>query len=198
MVRIVGSLILAVVILGNSCLAYETTIVPEGCYVDLRGQIRSPYDPPHPEKIPTKPRLQEELTNHEMYYKINMEGYRGKEHKLSPVPPEYTQHYSTRTPHPYTKQQFLAVWEKGEKVGKVYLDGEYAVSYFFLENWATGIISAKVRARKHHKKPAVFLFIEDMVSDNSDMYNAKQFAELLGVAIFFGTIDKQIPAEWVQ
>ena len=69
--------------------------------------------------------------------------------------------------------------------------------YFFLElgYWC---YYGKIRARKFHKKPAVFLFVEDMVSDDGDMYKAKKFAELLGVAIFYGTIDKQIPAEWVQ
>ena len=139
-----------------------------------------------------------ELTNQEMYYKINMEGSRGKEYKLPPVPPEYTQHYSERTPHPYTKQQFIDVWEKGEKVGNAYLTDEYAMSYFFLENWATGVVMAKIRAKKLHRQPAVFLFVEDMVSDDGDMYRAKKWAELLGVAIFYGTIDKEIPAEWVQ
>ena len=211
MVRIRGIfvLFLAFMILCNSsCLAYsyktaptsvgETIMTKKGSYVDLRGQIRSPYDPPNADKIPSQPRLQQTITNTEMYYKINKEGYRGKRYKLSPVPAEYTQHYSERTPHPYSKGQFVEVWEQGEKKGKVYLTDEYAMSYFFLDNWATGVVMAKIRARKFHKKPAVFLFIEDFVSDDGDMYKAKKFAELLGVAIFYGTIDKQIPAEWVR
>lgn len=192
------SAFLVFMMLCSSCSAYETTIVREGCYVDLRGQIDSPYDPPHPENIPTSPRLQQEVTNHEMYYKINMEGYRGEERKLSPTPAGYTQHYSERTPHPYTKKQFLDVWAVGEKVGSVYITDEYATSYFFLDNWATGILIAKKRAKKFHKKPAVFLFVEDLALEDGNMYKAKKMAELLNVQVFYGTIDKQIPAEWVQ
>ena len=131
-----------------------------------------------------------------MYYDINMEGYRGKPNKLSPVPAEYTQHYSERTPHPYTKKQYMAVWAEGKKEGKVYVTDNYAMSYFFMDNWATGIILAKIRARKYHKQPAVFFFIEEI--KDAEMNEAKLMAQQLGVAIFFGTIDKQIPAEWVQ
>lgn len=192
------SALLVFIIACNSCLAYETIMTKEGSYVDLRGQIDSPYIPPHPENIPTQPLLQQTITNTEMNYRINEEGYRGRPYKLSPVPAEYTQHYSERTPHPYTKQQYIKVWEKGEKIGTVYVTDEYAMSYYFLENWATGVIAAKIKARKFHKKPAVFLFIEDFVSDDGDMYKAKKLAELLGVAIFFGTIDREVPAEWVQ
>lgn len=191
-------LVIALLLLGAPSFAGSTIETREGSYIDLRGQIRSPYDPPHAENIPTQPRLQQTITNTEMYYRINMEGYRGREYKLPPVPAEYTQHYSLRTPHPYTKQQYLDVWVEGEKVGKIYLTDEHAMSYFFLENWATGIIMAKIRARKFHRKPAVFLFVEDLVDSGSDMYNAKKFAKLLGVEIFYGTIDKRIPADWVQ
>lgn len=183
---------------GSFCIAYETTMTREGCYVDLRGQIHSPYNPPHPENIPTQPRLQQPITNYEMYYKINMEGYRGEEHKLSPVPAEYTQHYSKRTPHPYTKEQYIKVWQKGKKSGEIdCLTDKYAISFFFLDNWATGIIVAKWRARKVPQKAAAFFFIEDLATEDS-MYKAKQMAELLGVKIFFATIDKQIPSTWVR
>ena len=61
---------------------------------------------------------------------------------------------------------------------------------------ATRKIIAKIRAMKHHKQAAVFLFIEDLGS--AEMLQAKRWAELWGVKIFFGTIDKGIPAEWVQ
>ena len=191
-------LFLVVTFLNNFCFASETIITKDGSYIDLRGQICSPYDPPHPENIPTRPKLQQTITNSEMYYKINMEGYRGREYKLSPVPAEYTQHYSLRTPHPYTKEQYIDVWRVGEKTEKIYLTKEYAISYFFLDNWAVGIITAKIRAGKFRKKPAVFLFVEDLTDSGGDMYNAKKFAKLLGVKIFYGTIDKEIPAEWVQ
>ena len=126
-----------------------------------------------------------------------MDGYRGKKYKLSPVPPGYTQHYSLRTPHPYTKEQYIKVWQNGKSSGKIdCLTNEYAISYFFLDNWATGVIVAKWRAKRVPQKAAAFFFVEDL--SKADMYNAKQWAELLGVKVFFATIDKQIPAEWVQ
>ena len=192
-------IILVFIFLIDSCFGYETIMTREGCYVDLRGQIHSPYEPPHPENIPTKPRLQQPITNYEMYYKINMEGYRGEEHKLSPVPAEYTRHYSERTPHPYTKEQFIKVWQKGKKSGKIdCLTDKYAISFFFFVNWATGVVVAKWRAKRVPQKAAAFFFVEDMGFDEADMYKAKKWAELLGVKIFFATIDKQIPSTWVR
>lgn len=196
MVRIRSFLIfLAFIVVCNSCLGYEATTTKFGVYSDLRGQIRSEYDPPHPENIPTNPRLQQPMTDPQLYYELNEEGYRGAANKVRPVPGGVVR-YGERITHPYTKAQYLAVWAKGKKVKNVYLTDKYAMSYFFIDNWATGVILAKIRARKFHKQPAVFFFIEEL--QNADLYNAKKMAEQFGVAIFFGTIDKQVPASWVQ
>lgn len=182
---------------GSFCIAYETTMTREGCYIDLRGQIHSPYDPPNPENIPQKPNIAQPITSYEQYYDVNCRGYRRPKGKV-PIIPGYSAHYSTRIPHPYTKEQFIRVWQNGKKSGKIdCLTDKYAISYFFIDNWATGIIIAKWRARKVPQKAAAFFFIEDLATEDS-MYKAKQMAELLGVEIFFGTIDKQIPAEWVR
>lgn len=196
MVRIKSFLILLVFVMTySSCLGYEATTTKFGVYSDLRGQIRSPYNPPHPENIPLSPRLQQPMTDPQLYYEMNEEGYRGAANKVRPVPGGVVR-YCERTVHPYTKAQYLAVWAEGTKVGKVYITDKYATSYFFIDNWATGVILAKIRARKFHKQPAVFFFIEEL--QNAEMYDAKKMAEQFGVAIFFGTIDKQIPASWVQ
>ena len=196
MVRIKSiSVLLVFILLCNSCLAYEATTTRDGVYLDLRNQIRSPYDPPHVEKIPETPRLQQPMSDAEFYYRINMEGYRGAPNKVRPVPGG-TWRFCERVAHPYTKKQYMDTWAEGRKEGKVYLTKEYAMSYFFIDNWAMGIILAKMRARKFHKKPAVFFFVEEI--QNADFNNAKNMARQFGVAIFFGTIDKQIPTEWVQ
>ena len=186
---------LILILACDSCFGYSSEMTRDGFYIDLRGQIESPYDPPHPENIPSQPRLQQPISDPEMYYKINVEGYRGAPNKVRPVPGG-TVRFCERPSHPYTKEQFLAVWAEGEKIGNVYITDKYAMSYFFIDNWATGVLVAKVRARKFHKQPAVFFFIEDL--GKAETYEAKKMAEQFGVAIFFGTIDKRIPAEWIQ
>ena len=191
------SIIILIILLFENinCFSYETVMTREGCYIDRRGQINSPIDPPHPEYIPTKPNLTQPLTSWEDYYDRNVAGERDKPNKLPDIP-GYTKHYSERSPHSYTKEQYMNVWAQGIKVGNVYLTNEYAMSYFFIDNWASAISIAKIRAMKHHKQAAVFLFIEELGS--AEMLQAKRWAELWGVKIFFGTIDKGIPAEWVQ
>ena len=194
MVRIRGLLLFLVFIIAcSSCYSYETELTRNGVYVDLKGQIDSPYDPPHPENIPKSPRLQQTIADPELYYRINEEGYRGAPNKVRPVP-GYTARFCTRRAHPYTKEQYMAVWAEGKKVGNVYLTKQYAMSYFFIDSWATGVIAAKIRAMKFHKQAAVFFFIEEL--HNADTYNAQKMAEQFGVVVFFGTIDKRIPAEW--
>lgn len=194
MVLIRGLLLfLSFTVVCSSCYSYEATTIREGVYLDLRGQIRSSYNPPHPENIPIQPALQQPVSDAEMYYKINQEGYRGAPNKVRPVPGG-TVRFCTRRAHPYTKEQYMAVWAEGKKVGNVYLTKQYAMSYFFIDSWATGVIAAKIKARKFHKQAAVFFFIEEL--QNADIRNAQKMAEQFGVVAFFGTIDKRIPAEW--
>ena len=194
MVRIRSFLVFLVLsVVCGSCSGYEATNTRYGVYLDLRGQIRSPYDPPHPENIPTSPRLQQPMSDPQLYYEMNEEGYRGAPNKVRPVPGGVVR-YCERIIHPYTKAQYLAVWAEGKKVGNVYLTQQYAMSYFFIDNWAIGVILAKIRARKFHKKPAVFFFIEEL--QNAETSEAQKMAKQFGVDIFFGTIDKRIPAEW--
>ena len=181
------------------CFSYESYVDGTGCTVDMREQFDDRATvPPHPENIPGTPRVQQDVTSYEQYYDVNFKGYRRTEARL-PIVPEYTAHYSDRIPHPYKKQQYINVWKNGEKCGKIdCLTDEYAISFFSVDNWFIGITTAVLRARRVPQKAACFLYVEEAGSQAGNMYQAKKWAELWNVKIFFGTISQGIPVEWVQ
>lgn len=184
---------------GLPCFSYESSVDNTGYTIDMRQQFddRAP-EPPNPENIPEEPRVQQNVTSFEQYYDINYKGYRRSESRL-PIVPKYTAHYSDRVPHPYKKKQYVNVWKCGKKVGNIdCVTDEYAISFFSVENWFVGITTAVWRARKVPQKAACFLYVDEAGSDAKEMYQAKKWAELWNVKIFFGTISQGIPVEWVQ
>lgn len=195
-------LLILLILVGYPSLAVseETWVDEHGYHVDGRGQVSNSYIVvPHPENVPLFPAAQQTVVDFDSYYKRNVEGYRGDESKL-PIVPGYTANYSERRAHSYTKEDYINVWCTGEKhVGKVdCMTGEYAVSYFPVSMWSRGITTAAWRARKYPQKGAAFLYVEDMGADAGDVYEAKEWAEMWGVKVFFGTIDRGIPEEWIQ
>jgi hypothetical protein len=202
LIYLVGVLTICVFmnLISLPCFSYDSSVDRTGYTIDMRGQ----YDedtvikPPHPENIPSTPKVQQTITSFEEYYDVNYEGYRRPEGKL-PLIPEYTAHYSTRNPYPYTKQQYINVWKCGPKVGNIdCLTDEYAISFFSVEDWFIGINTAVWRARKVPQKPACFLYVDDAGAHVREMCQAKQWADLWKVKIFFGTIDQGIPVEWIN
>jgi hypothetical protein len=194
-------ILMLVLICAVPCSSADTWTTRGGYVMDYRGEVqKSPIKPPHPENIPSNSRALQTTVDFESYYKINTEGYRGKEDKLPISPAGYTQVYSTRTVKPYTKEDYINVWCDGRKhVGKIdCLTDDYAISYFPLSSWSTGITRAAWRARKYSQKGVAALYVEDTGAIDSDMYEAKKWAEQWGAKIMFISIDAGIPAEWVQ
>ena len=119
MVRLRNLLIILVVALLGAlpCSSSSTWETKDGYIVDLRGEVRgSSIKPPHPENIPSSSRPLQTTVDFESYYKVNVEGYRGREDKL-PISPAgaYGQVYSTRQVQAYTKEDYVNVWCDGRK-----------------------------------------------------------------------------------
>ena len=194
------SIVLTLLLLSNlsafSEYAWET---PDGYYVDKRGNVQNSYiKPPHPEFIPYSSQLVQPIVDFKTYYYVNSSGYRASEDKL-PLIPEYTHHYSTRKPQIYNREDYIKVWCDGKRhVGKVdCLTQDYAISFFPLSAWTRAITTASWRARKFSQTGMAALYIEDMASKSSDMYEAKKWAEKWGVKVMFISIDAGIPEEWI-
>jgi hypothetical protein len=184
----------------SPCLAISTWADKDGYYTDYREEVtKSPIKPPHPEYIPYSSRAMQTTVDFESYYKVNEEGYRGEEDKL-PIIPGYTENYSTRKVKPYTKEDYINIWCDGQKhVGKVdCLTDDYALSFFPLSSWSTGITRAVLRARKYSQKGVAVFYVEDMGAITGDMYEAKKWAEMWGAEVRFVSIDAEIPLEWIR
>ena len=194
------SIILVLLILSSiPSFAENTWATRDGYYIDNKGSIQNSYmQPPHPENIPTRSQAIKPIADFEDYYKMNAEGYRGREDKL-PLVPGYTENFSTRTAQLYSKEAYINVWCDGEKhVGKVdCLTDNYAISFFPLSSWTRGITTAAWRAKKLPQQGMATLYVDDTASQSSDMYEAKRWAEKWGVKVSFVTIDAGIPEEWI-
>lgn len=199
----IRSFLAALVLFSYSCLpsACESTWITEnGYYIDRRGDIDSPIKPPHPEFIPERSELVQDMTNFETYYKVNTEGMRAAEDKL-PIVPNYTVNYSTRKPTIYKKEDYVNVWCDGEKhVGKIdCLTKDSAFSFFPLSAWSRAITTAAWRARGYSQKGVAVLYIEDTAANGSDdMKKALEWANMWGADVRFVSIDAEIPKEWLQ
>lgn len=194
------SVILIFIFLSSFCLS-STLETKDGYYIDSRGEFRDSYiKPPHPENIPSMSRAVQPVVDFESYYKVNSEGYRGKEDKLPVSPAGYTQVYSTRKFQPYSKETYVNVWCSGEKnVGKVdCLTKDYAISYFPISSWSRGITTAAWRARNYPQQGMAVFYAEDTAAHSNDMYEAKKWAEKWGTKVMFISIDTGIPAEWIN
>lgn len=192
-------LILIVIATSLPAFAYDSWVTRDGYYIDGTGQVEgSDIYPPHPEKIPA-PRAVQDITSFERYYDRNIEGKRIEENSWkNPDIPNYNVHYSTRSPHTYTKQDYINVWCSGEKVGKVdCMTDEYAISFFPVSQWFRGIVTANLRARKYPQKGMAFLYVDEIGGDARYMQEAKRWASQYNSNVFFGTIDKGIPMEWI-
>ena len=177
------------------CLSDNSQVTKDGYYMDSRGDVQgSTIRPPHPEYIPNRSLIVQPIVDFGDYYKVNEEGYRGKEDKL-PLVPNYTENFSTRKFQPYPKETYVNVWCGGEKnVGKVdCLTEDSAISYFPLSAWSRGIATAAWRARKYPQKAVAALYVEDTASRAGDMYEAKKWAEKWGAKVIFISIDAGIP-----
>ena len=201
MVRLKYGIILFLIAIGVPVLACEEALsTPYGFYADCRGEIRDSYiKPPHPENIPSMSQRIENVVDYESNYRRNSEGYRGREGKL-PLIPSYTENYSDRTVTYYSKEDYINVWCDGKKhVGKVdCLTKDYAISFFPLSSWSSGIAAAAWRARKLPQQGVAALYIEDSGANGTDMYEAKKWAQKWGAKILFISIDSGVPLEWVQ
>ena len=197
--KLVAVLILLLVC-GMPCSSMSTWETKDGYYIDYRGEVKdSPIKPPHPENIPTRSRALQTTVDFESYYKINVDGYRGREDKL-PITPGYLQVYSTRAVEVYTKEDYINVWCDGRKhVGKIdCLTDEYAISFFPLHSWSVGITKAAWRARKYSQQGVAAFYVEDTGAQDEDMTEAKHWAEKWGAKVMFISIDAGIPLEWIR
>ena len=172
----------------------------DGYYVDGRNQIPEyqRIDPPHPENIPTEPRAQRTVVPYDSYYDVNVLGIRRHPY-MTPVIPNYNRYYSERRAYPYTKEDYVNVWCDGEK----FKDGidcqseQYAITFAKASDWAGAVIKAPFKAKKTHKKTALFIMVGDLALDAKYMHDVKMWGELFNVQIWFGTIDSFIPQDWI-
>lgn len=188
------------VLVGLSCSAYEAVVTKDGYLLDRRGQLEGDYiRPPHPENIPSSPHLGQDLTDFSTYYDVNIIGKRRADN-MEPIISGYNWNVSTRLIKSYTKQQYVDVWCDGtQHVGKIdCLTQDYAVSFFPVNNWSTAITRAALRARKVPQKGVAFLYVEDLATMSKDVHEAKDWADLWGVSVMFGTIDGGVPIEWIN
>ena len=172
----------------------------EGYYVDERNQIpeyqRIP--PPNEENIPTQPRATKTVVPFDSYYDVNTLGIRRHPY-MTPIIPNYNRYYSERRAQPYTKADFVNVWCSGDK-GANGVDCQtdvYAITFVKARNWPLGVVKAPLKARKVHKKMALFIMVDDLAIDAQDMHDVKAWGELYNVQIYFGTIDSYIPGDWI-
>ena len=107
--------------------------------------------------------------------------------------------YSERRAVPYSKQQYIDTWCTGEKnvKGVDCMKGDYAITFVRARNWAGGSMKAIYKAKRAHKKPVLFLMVDDICLDGSYMQEAKAWAELWNSVVVFGTIDSFIPWSYV-
>ena len=186
---------------GLPCLCDTTWVTKDGYYIDRRGDFESSYIyPPHPENIPQNSMVLQPVVDFESYYRVNEEGYRGREDKLPISPAGYTQSYSTRKFQLYAKEDYINVWCDGQKhVGKVdCLTEDSAISFFPLSSWTRGIATAAWRARNYSQQGVAALYFEDTAVQESDMSEAKKWAEKWGAKVLFISIDAGIPQEWIR
>jgi hypothetical protein len=201
MVRLKNFVLVTLLIsIGLTSLAEVGVETRDGYFLDRRGDVKNSYiRPPHPENIPIISKKVQPVVDFESYYKVNGEGYRGREDKL-PLVPGYTENYSIRKNTVYTKEDYINVWCSGEKhVGKVDCMNRYsAISFFPLSAWARAIPTAAWRARKHDQQGVAALYVEDLNVRENDMYEAKEWAKKWGAKVVFISIDAGIPEEWIQ
>lgn len=172
----------------------------DGYYVDGRNQIpeyqRIP--PPHPENVPTKPKARKTVVPFDSYYDVNVLGIRRHPY-MTPVIPNYNRYYSERRAYPYTREDYINVWCEGEKFknGIDCQTSEYAITFSKAANWPGAVIVAPIKAKKAHKKTALFIMVDDLAFDAKDMHDVKQWGELFNVQVWFGTVDSFIPSSWI-
>lgn len=191
---------LVLFVYSTPCFSQTSWVYEDGVCVDMRQQYScdGAIPPPHPENIPRYGQIQETIIPFNQYYAVNYKGERREDEGKTPVIPEYSVHYGTRSYHPYTKQQYIDVWRRGKKVGNIDdLTDEYAISFFSVEHWCVGPSVASWRARKVKQKPACFFYVEDSGTQGEYMKNAKRWAKMWGMKVFFGTIDQGIPLNWI-
>ena len=202
MVRVIKIFVLCLFMISLSSQSWglSTRVEEDGVYIDGRGQMGlNTIDPPHVENIPEEPHPIETIVPYDTYYKIEYEGYKRPAWK-QPLIYDYNTHASTRVGQSYTKQEYIDVWCDGtQHVGKVdCLTDRYALSFFSVRNWAFGIITAAHRGKKFEQEGAAFLYVESVAIENDYIVQAKKWAELWGIPVFFGTIDSEIPLDWIQ
>ena len=172
----------------------------DGYYVDGRNQIPE-YQriaPPHPENIPTEPKARKTVVPYDSYYDVNVLGIRRHPY-MTPVIPNYNRYYSERRAYPYTKEDFVNVWCEGDK----FKDGvdcqseQYAITFAKASDWAGAVIKAPFKAKKAHKKTALFIMVDDLALDAKYMHDVKMWGELFNVQVWFGTIDSYIPSDYI-
>ena len=171
-----------------------------GYYVDERNQIPE-YQriaPPHPEYIPTEPRAQRTVVPFQSYYDTNTLGIRRHPY-MTPIIPNYNKYYSERRAKPYTKEEFINIWCDGTKNadGVDCQTNEYAITFTRASSWAAAVVKAPFKARKVHKKTALFIMVDDLALDAKYMHDVKQYGELFNIQVYFGTVDSYIPADWI-
>lgn len=174
-----------------------------GYYVDGRNQVPeySRIAPPNPEAIPKDPHPTRTVEPFESYYDRNVKGLRRQPY-MTPVVPNYNRLYSERRATPYTRKEYMDVWCTGEKNYEkgVCSTEHYQIYFLRARDWAWGVtkIPFQIRgAKKLGKSPALFLCVDDLAGDAPHMHDAKDFAELFNVQLFFGTIDAFIPLAWI-
>ena len=172
----------------------------QGYYVDERNQIPE-YQriaPPHPENIPTEPKGQRTVVPFDSYYDVNTLGIRRHPY-MTPVIPNYNTYYSERRAYPYTKEDFVNVWCEGDK----FKDGidcqteNYAITFAKANSWPVAVIKAPIKAKKGHKKTALFIMVDDLALDAQYMHDVKMWGELFNIQVWFGTIDSYIAQDWI-
>ncbi len=198
--RVISAVLVSLMLSGLPSFCDNSQMTKDGYYMDNRGEVHDSYIlPPHPENIPTRSHIVQPTVDFPSYYKVNEEGYRGREDEL-PLVPGYTQVYSTRKFQQYNKDTYVNVWCSGEKhVGKVdCLTKDSAISFFPLSSWTRGIATAAWRARNYSQQGVAALYFEDTAVRAGDLYEAKKWAEKWGAKVIFVSIDAGIPGEWIN
>ena len=173
----------------------------EGYYINGQGQVPEYHriPPPNPDKIPQYPHPAKTVLPFDKYYDTNIAGIRRSPDK-TPLIPNYNIYYSNRRAYPYTKNEYIDVWCTGIKheKGVDCQTQDYAITFVKAGEWPFGVIKAPFKARKVKKKSAIFIMIDDLGLDGPNINGAKNWSDLFNIPMFFGTIDSEIPKEWIN
>lgn len=170
----------------------------KGYYVDERNQIeKQAYKVDYKGSLEVQP--SSTVVPFRKYVEVSTNTPQRKEYK-TPYIEGYNVHFSERRAESHTKKQFIEVYCSGTKNsnGMDCYNDEYAITFVDVANWSYGVLKAPIKAKRHGRKPILFLMVHNIGVDAEYMSDAKRWSETTKLPIIFATIDTYIPVDWVM